>query len=71
MKVSVPYIEQKWGIKVGDFKSKTKLDCKSIEGLNNNCQVGFLIPFNDSTSNLSSWILAPATAERINNSKFH
>eukprot|EP00597_Dinobryon_sp_UTEXLB2267_P008438 CAMPEP_0170085274 /NCGR_PEP_ID=MMETSP0019_2-20121128/20198_1 /TAXON_ID=98059 /ORGANISM="Dinobryon sp., Strain UTEXLB2267" /LENGTH=236 /DNA_ID=CAMNT_0010301653 /DNA_START=401 /DNA_END=1111 /DNA_ORIENTATION=- len=71
MKVSVPYIEQKWGIKVGDFKSKTKLDCKSIDGLNNHCRVGFLTPFNDSTSNLSTWILAPATAERINNSKLH
>ena len=65
MKLSVPYIEGKWNIKVGDFKSKNKLDCKTIEGINRNCQVGFALPFNNSASPLSHWRLLPANAGRI------
>ena len=71
MKRSVPYIESKWNIKVGDFKSKNKLDCKTIEGINRNCQVGFARPFNDSIYPLNHWILMPATAARIPTSLPH
>jgi hypothetical protein len=65
MKVSVPYIEQKWGIKVGDFKQKEKLDCKSLEGINSKCKTGFKTPF-DRHFNLSYWVLSSETASRMN-----
>ena len=71
MKASVPYIEEKWGIRVGDFKDKNKLNCKSIEGINLACRVGFATPFNDSSVSLSNWTLRPSVAERITNAKFH
>ena len=64
MKVSVPYIEQKWGIMVGDFKQKEKLDCKSLEGINVKCRTRFKTPF-DKPHNLSYWVLSSETEQRM------
>lgn len=66
MKVSVPYIEAKWGAKMGDFKSKTKLDCKSLEGINSKCITPYKRPFNDEKHNLSYWEMSAEVLQRIN-----
>lgn len=68
MTKSVPYIQQKWGINVGDFKQKDKLDCKSLEGINSKCVTGFKLPFDDPNSNLSFWKLEAETFARITGS---
>ncbi len=62
---SVGYIEGKWGVRMGDFKSKKKLDCKSLEGINSLCATGYKTPFNDPRHNLSFWELSEDTRHRI------
>ena len=68
---SKPYIESKWGIQMGNFKDKHKLDCKSITGLNELCETPYRIPFNQQSSNISHWELRQETADRIREAATH
>ena len=68
---SKAYIEAKWGIQMGDFKDKHKLDCKSIIGLNELCAPSFIVPFNNHAHNISQWVMLQDTEERIQEAATH
>ena len=65
--VSKAYIEAKWGVNMGGFKMAAKLDCKTLQGLNEGCKTGFTLPFNGTTphESLSSWKLLNETIQRM------
>jgi hypothetical protein len=64
---SKKYIEAKWDVNMGGFKNKqqSKLDCKSIDGLNEKCVTGFALPFNVDSKSLGSWELRNETRDRM------
>jgi GT2 family glycosyltransferase len=61
------YLERKWGVEVGHFDSHgtfhappkhvSKLDCKSVSGINGECRPRFSVPFDDKSKGLQDWTL--------------
>lgn len=64
-KMSKEYIEKKWGI---SMDKKTKIECKSVLGINQLCRPGYKVPFNNPFHNISHWVLDESLREKIVNS---
>lgn len=59
------YIETKWNIKMGTFKNKSALDCKSLQGINSKCRPGYTLPFNKQNGSLADWTINEIARDKL------
>jgi GT2 family glycosyltransferase len=64
--ISKAYIEEKWKIKQPEMKEKAKkIDCKTIDGINEKCNVGVRTPFDYANMTIADWILNEEVVDNL------